>query len=163
VEQPAGAGNLAVNLLLFPGQHDATLNALQQLGYTPVFQENSRVGQMMVVQMPASALPAVAGLPGIHEMELTHKPVPANDLARATMGISTDPQTNNNYLNLSGKNIVVNVNDFGFDTLHPDLAPRITLDPADFIGDTIGHGTHVSGIIIGSGLESTNSEFRVMP
>lgn len=56
--------------------------------------------------------------------------------------------------NLNGEGIVIGVVDSGLDTTHPDFAGRIA-HYEDITGsgvaDTVGHGTHVSSIALGSG------------
>ena len=74
--------------------------------------------------------------------------------------------TPDNYLGLTGSNVVVNVNDSGVDANQPDLQGRVFCDVPISGVDSNGHGTHVAGIIAGSGLESTtvtNASGSVMP
>ncbi len=112
------------------------------------------------------SLATLAQNPYIQVMEVTHQRRSANDLARVALGISTDTLTPTNYLNLTGKNVMVEVNDTGIDPLHPDFsvsgsasnAPsggsRVFGDSPQSLLDTIGHGTFVAGIIAGNGAES---------
>ena len=38
------------------------------------------------------------------------------------MGVALDTQTQTNYLNLTGSNVLVEVNDSGIDMMHPDFS-----------------------------------------
>ena len=70
-----------------------------------------------------------------------------------------------NYMNLTGSNVVVEVNDTGIDKNHPDFtatgnaaggpagSTRVIGAPQSLV-DTNGHGTHVAGIIAGNGSKS---------
>ena len=72
-------------------------------------------------------------------------------------------------MNLTGKNVMVAVNDSGIDATHPDFttggsanggpggAPvRVFALSTNDLVDTDGHGTHVAGIIAGNGSMSLN-------
>ena len=92
-----------------------------------------------------------------------------NDLTRVREGIWTNGIAANQYLGLTGSNVLVNVNDTGIDATRPDLMGRVFSDVAATRTDTNGHGTHVGGIIASSGLNSgtarasgseTNANFR---
>ena len=79
-------------------------------------------------------------------------------------------------MNLTGSNVMVEVNDSGIDATHPDfgtgagLPVRVFGDPinpsVNSLVDTVGHGTHVAGIIAGNGTESltvTNAQGSIIP
>jgi subtilisin-like proprotein convertase family protein len=181
-QQPLPAG-AALNLGLFASDAAATESALEKLGAKIIATDRSPFGPVVRVLAPGGWT-ALAQVPGVQLLEPAHQRVLANDLARVTLGISTDTVTNANWLNLSGSNVMVEVNDTGIDTNHPDFsvtgsaeAPgtvppsRVTGDAPQSLYDTNGHGTHVAGIIAGNGSESytltntpqgsvTNADFR---
>ena len=105
---------------------------------------------------PGRLLPALARLASVQEVELSRTRVLANDLSRARIAVAADTITPDNYLGLTGSNVLVNVNDSGVDTNQPDLQGRVLFDVPISGVDTNGHGTHVAGIIAGSGFESTH-------
>jgi hypothetical protein len=143
----------ALSVTTFPGQRDAALAALTQLGATLIGEDRSPFGPTLIVNVPSGSLVAVAQLPLAQEIEAYTPRRLMNDLARVQLGVSADTLIGtSNYLNLSGSNVTVNINDTGVDATHPDLAGRVLGDTTDYDG----HGTHVAGIIAGSGLESTN-------
>ncbi|MEU5696208.1 S8 family serine peptidase [Actinosynnema sp. NPDC020468] len=66
----------------------------------------------------------------------------------------------------TGAGVTVGVLDTGVDDHHPDLAGKV-LERADFTGtgpaDLVGHGTHVAGIIAGTGAASGGKYRGVAP
>ena len=180
VEQVPLPENQVLNVLLFPGARAATLDELKSLGVKVLGEERSPFGTVLRVRTesagiaasgassvgPAAILPALARLTGVQEVELSRTRVLANDLSRARIAVAADTLTPGSYLGLTGSNVVVNVNDSGVDTNHPDLHGRVWLDLPISGVDSNGHGTHVAGIIAGSGLESstvTNASGSTMP
>ena len=160
-DQPAGELKVAA----FPGTADATEAALQKLGVTIAAEETTPLGPLFTLQNVGDVA-AVAQIPTMHIVEPFYRRVAANDLSRQTVGVAVDSQTTNNYLGLSGANVLVEVNDSGIDMNHPDLTGRIIGDSAQSLVDTDGHGTHVAGIIAGDGKESitvTNAQGSIMP
>lgn len=161
----------ALNLLLFADASQDTEKALADLGATVIGRDRSPFGPVLRVVPPAGGLAALAGLPGVQEVERAHRRIPANDLSRVTLGISSDSVTSNSYLGLGGSNIWVNVNDTGIDTNHPDLQssdslPKVLFDTTNSAWDLDGHGTFVAGIIAGNGAESmtvSNAQGSIMP
>jgi len=166
VEQTPLPAQTTLNLLLFPGALATTLPQLQQLGAQVIEQGNSYFGPVIKVRPPSDSLATLAGLTGVQELEVVHTRAPANDLSRPLSGVASDSVIATNYLGLTGKGVLVNVNDSGVDATHPDLTGRVTSDAALSATDTNGHGTHVAGIIAGDGTESmtvSNAQGSIMP
>src|SRR5581483_4939919 len=144
--QPLAGGESALKLTLFA---DATgvPAALAALGVSILGQDRSPFGPVLTV-----SLPDPARLPGVQLISPARAKVTANDLARPRLGAAADSLVGTNYLGLSGTNILVTMADSGVDSTHPDLAGRV-FPPGQ--SDPSGHGTHVAGSILGSGLESS--------
>jgi subtilisin-like proprotein convertase family protein len=163
--------NSVLTLGLFADSSQQTIDQIKSLGGTVVGTDRSPFGPIVRVVPPANWT-ALATLPGVQIVELAHRRALANDLARVTLGISTDTVTPMNYMNLSGLNVVVEVNDTGIDQTHPDFSKNKTAEdpgaapialgsgrvtgysPLSLV-DTNGHGTHVAGIIAGNGWASS--------
>ena len=168
VEQQPLPDNQAFNVLLFPDGREAALGELNKLGLHVLGEEPSPFGPVLRVlpgsaavatgQSPANGqsgiLSSLASLSCVQEVELSHNRVLANDLSRSRIAVAADTVAPINYLGLTGSNVLVNVNDSGVDRNHPDLQGRVVLDVPGSGVDSNGHGTHVAGIIAGSGFES---------
>ncbi len=159
---------MELNLGLFADTAAQTIPAIKKLGGTILGQGSSPFGPVVSVQPPADWT-ALATLPGVQLVEMYHPRVRANDLSRVTTGVSVNTRTMTNYLNLSGSNVMVQVNDSGIDATHPDFQTGNGA-PVRVFGslttDTDGHGTHVAGIIAGNGIESitlTNVRGSIIP
>ena len=165
-DKPMPSGML--NVLLFPGELESIGPAFDRLGITIVSEERSPFGPHLTVMVPVTRLVALAALPAVQDIERHFERKTANDLTRARLRVSTNTSTANNYLNLSGANVLVTVNDTGVDDTHPDLVDRVFGVGQDYSG----HGTHVAGIIASSGLNgpigtnaigsASNANFRGM-
>ena len=112
----------ALNVTTFPGQRDAALAALKALGAQLMGEDSSPFGPTLTVMVPPDKLVAVAQMPLAQEIEPYAPRRPLNDLTRVTMGVATNTLTDTpNYLNLTGSNVTVNMNDTGVDATHPDF------------------------------------------
>jgi len=179
VEEPLPAG-ATLNVGVFPGNEQSAIREIQDAGGQVLSQDGSTLHVV-----PPADWTALAQMSLVHIVEPSYQRAVANDLARVTVGVSTDTTNALNYLNLYGSNVLVEVNDTGIDTNHPDFniggyaghpgsaSPnRVILDSPLSGTDTNGHGTHVAGIIAGNGSESysitkntppgsvTNADFR---
>lgn len=177
MEQPSALpGNSRLNLTLFPDAYQPTLDALKQLGAQVVTVDRSPFGPLVTVQAVPGSLSAIATLPGVQGVGASHARKQANDLARPRLNVAVDSVTPTNYLGLSGSNVLISINDGTVDGTHPDLEGRLTSDFPSTLDSNAkidnGHGTHVTGTILGSGLESptvtnaigsvSNANFRGM-
>ncbi|HEV2318984.1 MAG TPA: S8 family serine peptidase, partial [Verrucomicrobiae bacterium] len=151
-----------LNLGLFADDASDTIQQIEKLGGIILSEENSAAGYPIVKIEPPANWTAIAALPGVHIVEPFYHRKLANDLARTTLKISADSITGSNYMNLYGSNVVVEINDGGIDTNHPDFSnnhatpSRVIYSAPGMDVDTSGHGTHVAGIIAGDGYESTS-------
>ena len=157
-QKPLPAGTY-LTLGLYGSSAAATEAQIQSLGGQIVGRDRSPFGTIVRVQPPADWI-ALAQLPGVQLVEPTHQRALANDLARVTIGmspLSSSPPANDylNSLGITGNNVIVEMNDTGVDTNHPDLSGRVLFDNPASGYDTDGHGTHVAGIIAGNGTKST--------
>ncbi len=162
-ETPLKPGT-ALTVGLFAGDISATKKQLAGLRVKVIGQDVSPFGPVLRV-LPPKDWTTLARLPIVQWIEPVHQRIAANDLSRPTVGLTDDSVTTTNFLDLSGQNVLVAVNDSGIDATHPDLTGRVLGLPAD-LTDTDGHGTHVAGIIAGDGAESltvTNAQGSIMP
>ncbi|MGB8368199.1 MAG: LamG-like jellyroll fold domain-containing protein [Verrucomicrobiia bacterium] len=162
MKQAALPAGTYLTLGLFNDGAAATVAQIEKLGGRIVAREKSPFGPVVRVQPPQNWT-ALATLPGVQIVEPYHPRIHANDLSRAAVGVAADTQVSSNYLNLSGSNVLVQVNDSGIDATHPDLINRVFGSPT---ADTDGHGTHVAGTIAGNGSMSTtltNVSGSIMP
>ncbi len=180
VAQQPPPDDSALNVLLFPDADAAARDELNRLGVHVVGEETSPFGPVLTVRSaradahpapsssaaPTALLPALARLPGVQGVELARTRVLANDLSRACIAVAANTITPANHLGLTGTNVLVSVVDSGVDATHPDLQGRILCDVPISGVDSNGHGTHVAGIIAGSGSRSatvTHAGGSIMP
>ena len=160
-QQPLAQGTY-LTLGLFNSGAAATIAQIEKLGGKIVGSDRSPFGPMVRVQPPANWI-ALAQLSGVQRVEPARLRVTANDLSRSVLGVATTSVAQTNYLNLTGTNVLVEMNDTGVDT---NLFGRVLLDAPGSGYDTDGHGTFVAGQIAGSGMESTtvtNAQGSIMP
>jgi subtilisin family serine protease len=155
VEQKPLPAEAKLNLLVFADAQQEVTQQLAQMNVTVLGQDASPFGTVVTVEPPENWVP-LAHLAGVQLLEEAYRRVAANDLTRVRIGVATNTITGTNHFGLTGANVLVNVNDSAVDALHPDLAGRVFAGPLGGLIDTDGHGTHVAGIIAGSGAMSTN-------
>ncbi|HVY71246.1 MAG TPA: S8 family serine peptidase, partial [Verrucomicrobiae bacterium] len=150
-----------LRVTLFPDERDATLAKFQALGVETIGEDRSPFGPVLMVRPPAESLVALANIPSVQGLEVYNHRVLHNDLARVRMSVATDTVTTTNYNGLTGKGIMVSLNDTGVDVSNPDLAGRVfSNDTNTFtLQDLDGHGTHTAGTIASSGASSASVKY----
>ena len=107
-------------------------------------------------------------LPEIALIEEYIAPILHNDVAKVLFGINNPTGSNpDGNFQLRGEDQIVGVADTGIDDNHPDFQGRIVgivpLGRPNNYTDTHGHGTHVSGSILGDGSASDGKFAGVAP
>ena len=125
----------------------------------PAARARSRWG-IVAATLPAGAVVALAGEPTVRWMERSFPKHVCNDNARSAANMAAETlQT----LGLDGAGQIAAVMDTGLDsgdreTIHPDFEGRvlgaIAYGRPDDWSDRRGHGTHVTGSVLGSGAAS---------
>ncbi|MBU6411089.1 MAG: S8 family serine peptidase, partial [Verrucomicrobia bacterium] len=148
-----------LTLGLYADSANRTISEIENMGGQIVDNGgfNSPFGPVVTVRPPRNWT-ALTGLRGVQIVEPFLPRILANDLSRAEDAVAANSVTASNYMNLSGSNVLVEVDDSGIDTNHPDFKGAGVLrvlfnNPANG-QDIDGHGTHVAGIIAGDGSES---------
>lgn len=146
----------------------------------------------VIVKFRTPALRALASIPGVIATQRTFSLIPASALSVSAAGLDVLSQRDDVEIiwldgrvtalldasvplihapqvwqtGYTGRGVIVAVVDTGVDPTHPDLAGRV-VKMVDFIGegneDQNGHGTHVAGILGGSGVASGGRYRGVAP
>jgi subtilisin family serine protease len=155
VEQRPLPPGRQLNVLAFPGREAEARQWLARLGL-PVFgQDRSPFGTVLMVHVEQDVLTPLALHPAVQLIEPWSWRLPANDLARPRVRLTTNgTAAAPPHLGLDGAGVLVSVIDSGIDVTHPDLAGRVYGDRPASLLDFDGHGTHVAGTIAGSGVQS---------
>ena len=143
-------------LMLTIPEASRELPELTAMGIREVARQRGPFGTLVLVEAPADSLVAVAALPMVHRVEPRRSVRLANDVTAFALGSTTVPENTDSFDGLDGNEVLVNVNDSGVDASQPDLMDRVYTIPNEpqILTDPSGHGTHVAGIIAGSGAQS---------
>ncbi len=155
-------GVLTLRLTLFRGEEESVFEALKTMGMEYINEGRSPFGRTVAIKAPRSTLSAIALLDGVLTVESLAPRRMANDLTRVLLGAdssATNQMLNTNLHNLSGEDILVNLNDTGVDENHPGFDKERLLfgdstDNSVVRRDPSGHGTHIAGTIAGNGAKS---------
>jgi subtilisin family serine protease len=148
----APQGHSRVILRLAPGAHPGS--AIQGVRGTLGRRLVSIEGQ--VADVPDAALDALTRLPGVSSISLDRRVQATLERTGATVG-ATYVRT---AFGLDGTGVGVAIVDSGVANWHDDLGSDRVTRFVDFVNfqptayDDYGHGTHVAGIIAGSGYDS---------
>lgn len=147
------------DVLLHRGRdHDRVVAAVQAAGGRIV---NADARHMIRISIPmdVAVLGALAQLPQVRKITPFQAPTLFSDHARALVGVDALNQAPAGQAaqQFTGAGETVAIFDSGVDAEHPDLKDRIKaavpFQTAPVV-DTVGHGTHVAGIIAGTGKAS---------
>lgn len=145
-----------LTVLAYPGQDGRLIDRFQEVGAEVSERQASPFGEVLTVNPGQLAVWEIAGFPEVQGIEPKFERRVANDRTRVTLGVATNGlEDTETYLGLTGSNIWININDTGVDAEHPDLVGRVVGDTDFVTRDRSGHGTHVAGIMAGSGEQSS--------
>jgi subtilisin family serine protease len=151
-----------------PADLPQAVAAVQALGLSIAGAKGRKIRFYVLETGVSQTLPQVRAIPEIKKVEPYIEPDLHNDVARGLLGIDP-PAGGNPGLGLveTGAGQIVAVADTGLDDQHPDFAGRVVglvaLGRPGDSTDPHGHGTHVSGSVLGSGAASGGQHRGVAP
>jgi serine protease AprX len=157
----APSGQSRIILRVDPGASAADL--VQRVGGT-VGRRLPLLGGL-VADVPDGSLDTLAALPGVRSLSLDRPIQGTLERTGATIGSRWVHDT----LGFDGTGVGVAIIDSGVASSHDDLPAGRVVKFADFVNfqpaayDDYGHGTHVAGIIAGSGYDSGGRRMGIAP
>jgi serine protease AprX len=159
VEAPAGQSRVII-------RHDPTLDL------TPILRAAGAIPgprlpllDAQVAHVPDTALAVLAAAPGVQRVSLDR---PVHGTLERT-AIAAGAVWARQRFDVDGAGIGVAIIDSGVTAWHNDLGAERVVHFADFVSgrvtayDDYGHGTHVAGIIAGSGFDSDGARLGIAP
>jgi hypothetical protein len=157
-----------VTVVLFnEADRGAVADGIARQGGTVTASASTRGGGQLRAELTPRAAAALAGLPSVRWIEPYREPRLLNNVA------AQGPRMNADYVwtnfVLTGSNQIIAVCDTGLDngstnTIHPDFSNKIhraiARGRAGDWSDNNGHGTHVSGSVLGNGRAFSNGLYR---
>ena len=135
---------------------ETTKADIANMGGKLIAMDQGAFGMLLKAEVPASGISELASSPVIHLVEPLRQRKLSNDRTAYQLGVATSITNRDRFLDLRGSNVLVNINDAGFDTNHPDIFRRIFGIDTNALVDHNGHGTHVAATVLGNGSVSTN-------
>src|SRR4051812_40752415 len=126
--------------------------------------------EAVAVEVPNARIEAIAANPDVEHISVDRAVVGSMDRTNATVGADVVRQQ----LGFDGSGVGIAVIDSGVNAAHDDLAerdgrPSPVVRFVDFINgrnvayDDYGHGTHIAGIVAGSGYDSGGARSGIAP
>jgi serine protease AprX len=164
---PGGRSQVIIRAAVGPGRHPDAIDAtVRRLGGESV---RALAAHSRVAMIPDVALTRLAADPDILSVSLD-RPVAATDMLDPNAGTtSVEAAWLRDNLGVDGSGVGVATIDSGVNATHDDLATGHIVHWADFVThqpvayDDYGHGTHVAGIIAGTGADSTGARRGIAP
>lgn len=119
-------------------------------------EESSKSAIRFRARLDPAVLAILGDLPWVKSLLPSSQAALLSDFARAVVGLpAADVQP---AFRWNGSGETVAVIDSGIDRTHPDLKDQLAAEPVAFedcaVDDRVGHGTHIAGIIAGTGAAS---------
>lgn len=159
-------GPISLDVVILPDADPDSMTAqIKALGGAVEFQVKTKLSGYLKVELPNSRLNALAAIDGVLWIEPSFQQELLNNVAG---GITMRAESIRSSLGLYGKGQIVAIADSGLDvgstgpSMSPDFLGRILAGQAicaslglrSSWNDFLGHGTHVSGSVLGSGVLS---------
>lgn len=146
-------------LLHQPRHRNRVLRLVRSLAGEDAVVETSEHAIRFRAYLDEKTLATLADLPWVESLMPVAPARLACDVARTLIGLPAPPPPAAFRWNGDGE--IVAVIDSGIDRDHPDLHGQLATEPVSFDGapvdDRIGHGTHIAGIIAGTGAAAAAS------
>ncbi len=89
-------------------------------------QQSSRIGNIVTLRMPLSALPHMQSLKGVSYYSLSHRVEPEMDNTRVDTRTDSVQQGYGVPMPFDGTGVLIGITDWGFDYTHPNINPKNT-------------------------------------